>query len=268
VTHGRMSDAEQERADLGLTDRQREQLAGALTKITAPADLGPLWSRVLAARRPRGRSGARLLQIGFWQMVATPARLLVPGLTALLIVGAEWLSLWLSHRDIGITVWALAAPWLGVWALAAPSDRGGGALSVLSATAPVTRGQRLIARWVGGAATGAVSIVVALMLGADLGPRAGQADLAQWAVMAAVGFAAALAAGLLGAALVTPRLSNAWVLGVGAANTAWVGCALGLGHASWLPSLLLLHAPVATAAGIVTAAWVSGRLLTRQWRAG
>jgi len=267
MRRGRVSDAERERQALGLTDRQRERLTAALTQITAPADPAPLWERVEAVPTARASQGVRLLRIGFWQVVATPARLLVPVLTALLIVGAEWLSLILPHRDIALDVWALAAPWLGVWAFAAPSDRVDGALAALSIMAPVGRGQRLVARWLGAAATAGASLLLALMVGASLGPGGGQAGLEQWAPLAAIGFAAALAAGLLGASLVSPRVSNAWLLAVGAANTVWVGIAVGLGHAGWLPSLLLLHAPVATALGILGAGWVSGQALTRQWRA-
>ena len=253
--------AERERTAFGLSPDERALLADVRATLVAPSDGGTIWAR-LQAESERSTRFSSLGRLAWWQVVAEPARLLVPALTALLIIAAEWFSVLLPHHRAAVDAWAVMAPWLGVWAFASGAEPSRGALSTLTAMAPLGREQRQVARWVGAAGTSLVSVVLALGIGA--GAASGQ--VTTWAAVAAAGFSASLAAGLLGAALFSPRRSQMWAVMLGGANLVWVLAAAALGRPDLLPVLLLVKAPVgATIAGILAVAVGSALALRIRW---
>jgi hypothetical protein len=265
------SDAEREREALGLSPEDRATLSRLLAPLDAPADPNPIWEAVVRAQERRPLRTGALMRLAIWQVQAEPARVLVPLLTALLIIGAEWLSVALPDHGVGVDVWAVTAPWLGVWAFASGAGSADGALGALTAMAPIGHGQRHAARWLGAAATAACAIAVALgvgasaMAGASPTASGAHAVLSTWAKVAAVGFVASLAAGLLGAATVGVRRAQAWAVGLGLANLAWVVEAIAAGHPGGLPALLLVRAPLPTAAGVLAASLAGILALRRRW---
>ncbi len=251
---------EQERAAFGLSPEERALLSDVRASLVASSGGGAVWARI-QAESERSTRFSSVVRLAWWQLVAEPARLLVPTLTTLLIIAAEWFSVLLPHHRAAVEAWAVMAPWLGVWVFASGAEESRGALSTFTVMAPRGRGQRQVARWVGAAGTSLVSIVLALSIGA-----AATGQVSTWAVVAAAGFSASLAAGLLGAALFSPRRSQTWAVMLGGANLVWVLAAAALGRPDLLPVLLLVKAPVvATIAGILAVAVGSALGLRIRW---
>lgn len=268
---GRQATGADEWSALGLSTDEQALLARHRADgpaPTAPVEAAVLWARIQEERAwqppvaqvPRTRE---LLQLGWWQLMAQPGRLVAPLLTALLLIAGELFTTLVPRRPIGLDLWAVMAPWLGFWALGRGDAAVAGVLDAWTRIAPLSAGRARTARWVGAAVTGAGALAIALAYG-------GLTDGAQvglWAATAGVGFSASLALGLTISALLPPRLLNATLAALGVANLLAVLAAASAGRPDWVPVLALFRVPLAVYAPLGLAALGLGLWRVRRGQA-
>ena len=254
------SAADLERDALGLSEADQELLASVSAAWRAPGTPGPLWDRIQRTRWASEGTPGYILQLGWWQLVADPARLFAPGLTALLIIAGEWFSGLVPGAHLGLDAWAVMAPWLGLWALGrTDGPPATGALAVLTAAAPVGRRERYLARWGGAVATALAALVVALLAGGAASP--------QWLPVASLGFVASLAVGLATTGAVRPGHAHRWLVTFAVLNLLAVVAADAGGHANLIPALVLVRVWPLTLVGSGVLFWLGRRGVARRWRA-